>query len=355
VEAGIQVAQNIASDAPDPTLPTGEEGQAELEDLCDALKRENPRQAERLEEIARGRARAALGEHQGEHSERVMALIAAGEAGWVNDLKGDFVGNGNRAILVQRETGLPIVDGEGNHFHIAKRSTSPQAATVSEFINYLQDPKVEGFFSFMYKDSGDNVTIGSGTNLTALGRTVAAQQNAAVKTLIGKAFNLSVREFSSGPQIREAYATVLNSPLQNNLGTPEEAEQFRPLTDIRISEVDARKLAATRFRTERNGSSFIDSSGHYPDFDHAPRDAQIVAFDIIYTNGGRGFDGYPRFKKAYNRKDWEQANTEQAEGRSGNRDRMALIREMLAGLTAAEPFFIDFDAEPGQGIDIDDL
>ena len=39
VEAGIQVAQNIASDAPDPTLPTGEEADAELAALCDALKR----------------------------------------------------------------------------------------------------------------------------------------------------------------------------------------------------------------------------------------------------------------------------------------------------------------------------
>jgi len=110
-----------------------------------------------------------------------------------------------------------------------------------------------------------------------------------------------------------------------------------------------------RFREERSNSQFIDSGDHYHDFNHAPRDAQIVAFDIVYTNGGGGFDDYSRFKKAYNRKDWEQANTEQAEGRSGNRDRMALIREMLAGLTAAEPFFIDFDAEPGQGIDIDDL
>ena len=37
---------------------------------------------------------------------------------------------------------------------------------MSEFINHLQDPKVEGFFSFMYKDSGDNVTIGMGGGLT---------------------------------------------------------------------------------------------------------------------------------------------------------------------------------------------
>ncbi len=345
--AGIQLAlaaTGTANDA-DPNLLPAEEAEAELEDILDALKREYPRQVERLEEL-RQQIRGPFERNR----ERIERLVREGVAGWVNDLLGDFVGNGESAILVQANTGQPIIDENGKHFSVPKRSTSPQPATVAEFIDHLRNNDLEGFFDFMYKDSGDNVTIGIGANLTAAGG-----PDDAVRLLAGKAFNLSTKEFSSGQQIREAYTTVLNSPLQNNLGTPEEAEQFKPLTDVRITETDARLVAGVRFRRERGNSNTIDSRDHYPDFDHAPRNAQIVAFDIIYTNGGGGFDGYPRFRKAYNRKDWEQANIEQAEGRDDNDARMALIERMLADLTAADPFFIDFDATKGQGINIDDL
>jgi hypothetical protein len=346
IGAGIQLVQNAttANDA-DPDLPTGEEAEAELADICDALKREHPRLSERLEDLRR-----QIREPFAQNRERVERLVREGRAGWVNDLLGDFVGNGESAILVQANTGQPVIDENGKHFSVPKISTSPQAIAVSDFIDHLRNNDLEGFFDFMYKDSGDNVTIGIGANLTAAGG-----PDDAVRLLAGKAFNLSTREFSSGQQIREAYTTVLNSPLQNNLGTPEEAEQFKPLTDVRITEADARLVAGVRFRRERGNTNTIDSRDHYPDFDHAPRNAQIVAFDIIYTNGGGGFDGYPRFRKAYNRKDWEQANIEQADGRDDNEQRMALIERMLADLTAAEPFFIDFDARRGQGVNIDDI
>jgi hypothetical protein len=352
VEAGIQLAQNIGSDAPDPALPVGEEADAELAALCDALKRENPRQAERLDEIARiRRAQAGLGEHQGEHTEKIKALLLAGLAGWANDLEGEFAGRKDRAILVQVWNGIPIVDGEGNHFIGPKRPTSPHSATVDDFIRHLKNENVEGFFDFMYKDSGDNVTIGIGKNLTGNGGA-----DEAVKLLTGKAFSISTKEFSSGQQIREAYTTVLNSPLKNTGGTPEEARQFSPLTDVRILEADAGTLAVSHFQQERGKSKSMDSRDHYPDFDHVPKGAQLVAFDIIYNTNGAKFDEFEKFKKAYNRRDWAQANIEQrGKNRGNNKARMAIIGRHLQSASELHPFFIDFDAKPGQGIDIEGI
>jgi hypothetical protein len=346
VEAGIQVAQNIGSDAPDPTLPTGEEGQAELAALCDALKRENPRQAERLEEIARVRADAVLDADQGKHTAKVNALVKAGKAGWANDPRGDIAKIGH-AVLVQRGNGVIIVDETGRPLNGPQVPKPSIAFPMSEFIDHLQQEGIEEYIAHMYQDSADppNTTIGIGTNLTANG-----DADGAVRLLLGKAVlkDTAKRQSATAEQIRQEYDTVSELDLTNSEGRRLVAKKYEPHTTKVIGRSAARRIVEDYTTTQM---ARVENSGDYPDLDKRTKAAQIALVDILYTLGASKFlKTFKIFKIAYNRRDWVTAADESS--RKGKDGRDAIVSDLLLAQAASEPFYIN---AKGKTIGIDRL
>ena len=200
----------------------------------------------------------------------------------------------------------------------------------------------------MYLDSARQVTIGYGVNLTAVGGAAAA-----VNMLHGETILKSTKNPAPPPDIEADYQAVSASTLQNRKGTRAEAEKFDRITKTMIHWKTGEKLALLRLGQEKGYSNLRS----YPDFEHAPIEAQITAFDIIYNVGGAGFSEFKRFRKSYLRRDWKQASIEQASpSRSRNKERMNIVNALLLKLEeSSDGFFIKFDAEKGKGIDIRNL
>jgi hypothetical protein len=342
VEAGIQVAQNIASDAPDPTLPTGEEGQAELAALCDALKRENPRQAERLEGIGGVRPEPDRGGRHGRHSAKIDRLVRAGVAGWAEDVRGWFAGNGDRAILVQADTGFPIVDEPGGrYFHVPKTARPTVAFPMTEFIAHLES--VEGLVSHMYQDSAEepNVTIGIGTNLTAQGGGAAA-----VSQLLDHATVRATGVDATAQEIRNDFAAVAAQPGGNLAGW------YEDFTTLDIDDATARRLAED---FTRRAVAALVAGDDFPDFNRTPATAQMGLMDLLYTLGPDGLvNTFTRFSSAYNGRDWKGASQQAFRGSvSDTRDNT--VSGWFQDLAAGHRFFILWAVKPGSGISIEDF
>jgi len=342
VEAGIQVAQNIGSDAPDPTLPVGEEADANLAALCDALKRENPRQAERLEEIARGQPEPDRGGRHGRHSAKIDRLVRAGVAGWAEDVRGWFAGNGDRAILVQADTGFPIVDEPGGrYFHVPKTAKPAVAFPMTDFIAHLES--VEGIVPHMYQDSAEdpNVTIGIGTNLSDQGGA-----GAAVSLLLDHATVRATGVDATAQEIRNDFAAVAAQPGRNLAGW---YEQF---TTLDIDNATARQIAEDF--TRRQVAALV-AGDDFPEFDRAPATAQMGLMDLLYTLGRSGLvNKHKVFSSSYNGRDWRTASAQSS--RRGVQDtRNEIVSAWFRELASGHRLYIFGFATPGTGIHIDNL
>jgi hypothetical protein len=291
IGAGIQLVQNMtatANDA-DPDLPTGEAAEAELADICEALQGEFPNIAERLENL-----RQQLREPLEQHRETVERLVRAGVAGWAEDVRGWFAGNGNRAILVQADTGVPIFEGPGGrYFHQLKTATPVVAFPMTEFIDHLES--AEGIVNHMYLDSArpPNVTIGIGINLTAAG-----EADAAVDLLLGHATVRATGADATEQEIRDDYAAVAARPAGNF-----SAAHYEQFTALDIDDATARQFAEDFVR---RALAALVAGDDFPEFDRTPANAQKGLMDLLYAGGPNGFTTrFPRFSSAYNGRDWK--------------------------------------------------
>jgi hypothetical protein len=377
INAGIQVAFNATATANDanPDLPIGEEADAELECLRDALIREHPRQAERLEEL-RQQIRGPFEQNR----ERVERLVREGRAGWVNDLLGDFVGNGESAILVQADTGQPIIDENGKHLSIAKQPQPTVTVSADDLVAHLEKDEVERFVSYMYQDSVGNVTVGIGTNLTGNGGADKAVEllggKAKVREDVSKATTDEQGETEGGATDQDSETEGGGASQENTAAELEckkgdtasdakikaeyekVAEQekdkkytyYKQFTNLDIDRATARALVKDVLP---NDLARIKDSGLYPDFETAPFAAQIVVMDISFNVKPKKFPGYKKTAKSFVRRDWAQMNEEQKEGRSGTR--LDVIEGLLDKLKDQQTFFIKFDAKKGKGVKIDDV
>jgi hypothetical protein len=106
----------------EPELSDEERG-IEVALLCEAMENGFPNQANCFTQLAQFHPDDTLEDPHDLHREKIERLLREGKVGWVNDLKGDFVGAGNWAILVLADSGIPVLDAPGgNVFFEAKKA-----------------------------------------------------------------------------------------------------------------------------------------------------------------------------------------------------------------------------------------
>jgi hypothetical protein len=262
----------------EPELSNEELG-VEVAMLCDAMENGFPNQAKCFMQLAQFHPDDTLEDPHDIHREKIERLLREGKVGWVNDLKGDFVGAGNWAILVLADSGI-------------------------------------------------------GTNLTGNGGA-----DAAVRLLQGKAVlkDTAKRQSATAEQIRQEYDTISALDLTNSDGRRLVAKKYEPHTTMVIGRSAARRIVEDYTRTEM---ARVANSGDYPDLDTRTKAAQIALVDILYTLGASKFlEEFKIFKIAYNRRDWVTAADESS--REGNDGRDAIVSGLLLPHAASEPLYID--------------
>jgi len=369
----------------EPPLSDEERG-IEVALLCEAMENGFPNQANCFLQLAQFHPDDNPKNPLDQHKEKVERLRREGKVNWVNDLAGDFIGVGNYAILVQAETGKPVIDDKGDHFFVKKQPQATVTFPINEALDHLKQKTVENFITHMYLDSKGDVTIGIGTNFTGNGGAEDAVRKLRGKAKVredtvkattdknGKAGKGASQEgetsdkgaakggkraassaaeevckagdFASEAKIRTDYEEVKKQ--KKGLC----AEDYKKYTKLDIDEDTAREFAKGFIDDSLPG---IKRSGLYPDFETAPAKAQIVVMDVFYTTGLGEFKKFKKMAKALNRRDWEQMNEEQKDDRTGNKERMAIIKGLLDNLKDFQTYFIDFDAVKGKGVTIDSL
>jgi GH24 family phage-related lysozyme (muramidase) len=287
----------------EPELSDEERG-VEVAMLCDALENAFPRQAECFLQLAQFHPDDTLEDPHDVHREKIERLLREGKVGWVNDLKGDFVGAGNWAILVLADSGIPVLDAPGGKVFFEAKKTVPQVPfPMTDFIDHLERNDVEGFVSHMYKDTEGKVTIGIGTNLTDNGGAEGA-----IRMLLGKTLVKKTKELATPRQIEQDYDTVLALNLRTSGDKPAAAKAYARHTNIILSRAGARELAEVFVKSE---IATVVRGGLYPDFETTLAKAQMGLMDIVYNVGYTRFaNQFDNFQFAYNRRDWGTASLE---------------------------------------------
>jgi hypothetical protein len=331
----------------EPELSDEERG-VEVAQLCDALENAFPRQAECFLQLAQFHPDDTLEDPHDVHREKIERLLREGKVGWVNDLKGDFVGAGNWAILVLADSGIPVLDAPGgNVFFEAKKTVSQVPFPMTDFIAHLESNVVEGFVSHMYKDIKGKVTIGIGTNLTDNGGA-----DGAIKMLLGKTLIKTTKDPATPRQIEQEYNTILALNLRTSDDKPAAAKAYRPHTTIILSRAGARELAGDFARRQ---VANVVRGNNFPDFEKTPATAQMGLMDLLYVSGPDGLvDGFPKFRNAFNRRDWRTASIETFRSEVSS-DRNRIVFKLFLDAVSGQKFFILKAINRGEGICIDDI
>ncbi len=257
-----------------------------------------------------------------------QALVKSRQTGWVND-----PGPKGGAVLVERDTGCVLLDFLGKEIRDPKVSLPPAPALDRGiFLQHLKD--VEGFATYMYKDTAQNVTVGIGLLLR--------DANEAKKL----PFVIKGTNKPAHPKhIENAFNKVKNSAISGQAG----AVAFEPLTNIEISAAEATTralLAMDDFLRQLGASSF------YPDFASYPTPAQMGLLDMAYTLGPTGTrDTFKRFTAAVHRRNWKlaakESNRPQVSPQPGvTPDRNKIVRQWFEQAARQEHFFIDPACRP---------
>ena len=245
------------------------------------------------------------------------ALVKSRQTGWVND-----PGPKGGAVLVERDTGCVLLDFLGKEIRDPKVSL-PLAPALDKGV-FLQHLKaVEGFATYMYKDTANNVTVGIGLLLR--------DANEAKKLpFVIKGTNKPAHQ----KHIENAFNKVKNSAISGQAG----AAAFEPLTNIEIS------LAEATIRALNAMDDFLrqlTSSKFFPEFSTYPTTVQRGILDLAYTLGPTGTrDKYKDFTAAVRRRNWKLAAKESDRPQVSS-TRNGIVDQWLKQAAKQERFFID--------------
>ena len=251
----------------------------------------------------------------------VEKLVKSGRAGWANDP--DMKGG---AVLVERGTGCVLMDPKGKVFQRTAPVSHPPTPGINDaaFIQHLKDAGNELFVPYMYKDSGENVTVGIGTHLKDA-------QVATKLPFVERGTNKTAHK----SHIINAFNKVNNSPISGQAGHL----KFKPLTNIVISEADAFIQASNdmqAFIIELKMQRF------FREFDTFPVTAKMGLLDMIYTLGlTRLLAQFHTFNPAVRRRDWKLAAVE-SNRKKISASRNQIVRKWFEQAAKQEPFFVFF-------------
>ena len=251
----------------------------------------------------------------------VEKLVKSGRAGWANDP--DMKGG---AVLVERGTGCVLMDPKGKVFQRTAPVSHPPTPGINDaaFIQHLKDAGNELFVPYMYKDSGENVTVGIGTHLKDA-------QVATKLPFVERGTNKTAHK----NHIINAFNKVNNSPISGQAGHL----KFKPLTNIVISEADAFIQASNdmqAFIIELKMQRF------FREFDTFPVTAKMGLLDMIYTLGlTRLLAQFHTFNPAVRRRDWKLAAVE-SNRKKISASRNQIVRQWFEQAAKQEPFFVFF-------------
>ena len=237
-----------------------------------------------------------------------------------------LVPDASRTLLVEPGTGCQLRDFQGNLIVGPKRAIpSAGRGFRQDLFNHLK--VAESFVGHMYLDSKGNATVGYGYLISDLAEAVR----------LGNLFVFK------GTARRPTRKDVENDFLtvKNARSTNASAAFYDRFTRLEMSQADATVLAFDDI-----DDSLRQAKARFPHFDTFPHPAKLGLLDMVYNLGiGKIFAsaqkrGFPRFRAAVRRRDWNVAAKE-----SNRPDvkaaRNKQVRDWFLDAAREEPYFVN--------------